>query len=144
MGWDLISTVLCNTSSINATHDSNHTLCEISAFSASMVGLGIDFTSLPASISDLLDLNKSGKVSEVACHKILQNHFIMKDISIESVINDRPELQVKLAPHLLYWLGRDQHGQEPLYNFIRNQVSLFKLCRDAPERLRHISARACE
>ncbi|KAL7520284.1 hypothetical protein ACHAWX_005018 [Stephanocyclus meneghinianus] len=127
VGWDMFSTVLCNTSSINATYDSNHTLCEISAFRASMVGLGIDFTSLPASVSDMLELNKGGKVSEVARLKILQNHFIAKDISIESVIDESPELQMKLAPHLLHWLGRDHCRQTPLYNFIRNEVSLFKM-----------------
>jgi hypothetical protein len=84
-------------------------------------------TSLPASVAALLEMNKSGAVSEVARLTILQNHFITDSISLESFIDETLDLQIKLAPFLLSWLGKDYHRQAPLYNFIRNKALLFEL-----------------
>ncbi|EJK44366.1 hypothetical protein THAOC_37097, partial [Thalassiosira oceanica] len=63
-GWNAFSPVLCDTSSINATHGSNHTLYTLGDFCDNM----------PRDIESLLRMNYNQDKSLVAAKKILQTH----------------------------------------------------------------------
>ncbi|EJK56258.1 hypothetical protein THAOC_23895, partial [Thalassiosira oceanica] len=62
-GWDAFSSILCDASSINATHGSNHTLQE----------LGFHQT-MSQDIDAMLELNSDQDKSGVAASKILLAH----------------------------------------------------------------------
>lgn len=115
-GWGAISKSLCDTSSLDAIRRSNHTLCEIE------VSASLDS---PPSINKLLKMNRSGNgnVSKVVCLKIVEYY---DNIDIESIVYDKPEVQTKLVPAVISWLGNDPHRQTALFRFIRNQAFLFE------------------
>jgi hypothetical protein len=65
----------------------------------------------------------NGNVSEVVCLKIVE---YFDNIDIESIVDDEPEVQTKLVPAVISWLGNDPHRQTALFRFIRNQAFLFE------------------
>ena len=90
VGWDAFSQVLCNTSSINATYCSNHTLQRLEEFECEVV---------PNEVSCLLDMNCNCNKRDVAMKKILRlhRHFDMKPFF---------ELGLKVLPIAVGWLVR--------------------------------------
>ncbi|KAL7516562.1 hypothetical protein ACHAWX_001562 [Stephanocyclus meneghinianus] len=115
VGWDAFSHVLCDTSSLHAIQHSNHTLRDI-LFHACVTRI------FPDSINNLLQMNRSGTASEVARQKVIRFY---NGINIESLVNDRPEMQTKLVPCVMFLLGTDPSTHTALYHFVRNQASLF-------------------
>eukprot|EP00579_Thalassiosira_antarctica_P014777 CAMPEP_0201945628 /NCGR_PEP_ID=MMETSP0903-20130614/54001_1 /ASSEMBLY_ACC=CAM_ASM_000552 /TAXON_ID=420261 /ORGANISM="Thalassiosira antarctica, Strain CCMP982" /LENGTH=375 /DNA_ID=CAMNT_0048488699 /DNA_START=45 /DNA_END=1172 /DNA_ORIENTATION=- len=61
-GWDAFSQFLCDTSSVNATYLSNHTL------------KNLEVVNLPTNLSSLLELNRGTDKEQVATQKILRHH----------------------------------------------------------------------
>ena len=108
-GWEAISKVLCDASSLEAIQKSNHKLHQFHA------------ASCPSNIKELLKINRSGSVSEVIRLKMI--HYSDR-LTIESLINDEPKKQVKLVPSVISWLGKGGDKHTALYNFIRNQTYL--------------------
>ena len=88
-GWAHFSKLLCDTSSVNNTYLSNHTL----------EGLGATRL-IPADVVSLLDLNRdNGDKGQIAMTKILQHH---------SHFNMQPffEWELKVLPLMISWLEK--------------------------------------
>lgn len=75
-GWDAMSTLLCNKSSIMDTHNSNHTLQSVCFDQYSE-------SNLPSGLKSCLELNGNKDKSEVARQKILQAHFSNEDDTLK-------------------------------------------------------------
>ncbi|KAL7515749.1 hypothetical protein ACHAWX_000831 [Stephanocyclus meneghinianus] len=119
-GWEAISKILCGASSLNAILESNHTLHEIEVYPQS----------LPPNIKKLLEINRSGTPSEVAHLKIVD---YCDEINIGALVSDQLEVQFKLVPSVISWLGEDWNNHNALYNFIRNQSYLLEwACKNGP------------
>ncbi|EJK73349.1 hypothetical protein THAOC_05032 [Thalassiosira oceanica] len=89
-GWDVFSSVLCDTTSINATHGSNHAL----------QSLGYDYRSnVPRDVETLLDLNDGQDKNLVAATKILQTH---RHLDMRPLFCGK----LLLLPHVVAWLER--------------------------------------
>ena len=105
-GWGAFSSVLCDDSSINATHSSNHTLRSLGE---------ID---LPEDVRSLLDLNKSdGDKSRVAAKKILRAH---RHLDMGPLLSR----ELDLLPYVVAWLERFAESRHDLklssfYEFVR-------------------------
>ena len=117
VGWDAFSKVLCDTSSLHAIQHSNHNLREISFDDC-------DTRNFPDSVNKLLQMNRSGTASEVARQKVIRFY---NGINMESLVHDQPEMQTKLVPSVMSWLGKDPSTHTTLYHFVRNQASLFDI-----------------
>jgi len=87
-GWEAFSTVLCDTSSINATYCSNHTLDKI----------GYSYP-LPANVRDLLELNECSNKEQVAVQKILHYH---SHLDMEPFL----EWDLKVLPLAINWFDK--------------------------------------
>ena len=83
-GWDAFSKLLCDSSSVNATFLSNHTLQYVSSDANAIIG-------------PLLDLNERNDKKEVATIKILQSH---DDFDMQPFF----EWEFKVLPLVLGWL----------------------------------------
>jgi len=106
-GWNAFRAVLCDTTSINATHGSNH----------SFRYLGGTNQSILQDVETLLELNHDQNKSRVAAKKILQthHHLDMKPLF------DR---KLDLLPHVVAWLerfaeSRLDHKLSTIYEFAR-------------------------
>ncbi|KAL3794301.1 hypothetical protein HJC23_012426 [Cyclotella cryptica] len=117
VGWDAFSKVLCDNSSLHAIQHSNHTLRQI-------LGEFRDRSTIPDNVDNLLEMNRSGNASDVARLKVIQFY---SGINIESVVNDQHEMQTKLVPSVISWLGKDPSTHITLHHFVRNQASLFDI-----------------
>ena len=88
-GWNAFRTVLCDTTSISATHRSNHTL----------EYLGLRPHLIPQDVKTMLRLNLGKDKSLVAAKKILQAH---RHLDMKPLL-DR---ELDLLPHVVAWLER--------------------------------------
>ncbi|EJK69901.1 hypothetical protein THAOC_08801 [Thalassiosira oceanica] len=84
-GWNALSSILCDTSSINATYNSNHALQHLGYYR------------IPQDVEMMLRLNKDKSKSHVAANKILQSH---------PHLDMRPLFgrELGLLPHVVAWL----------------------------------------
>ena len=123
-GWDAISALICNQTSIIDTYTSNHILHKLGDH---------DAMNLTDDIVSYLKLNKNKDKAEVARQKILQTHFSTGD-------NDTSNLQVfldlelEMMPTAMNWIGRPTHanwrgtnvsGLSLLYNLMKRVPDLF-------------------
>ena len=116
-GWEALSNALCNKSSINATFNSNHTLQRLVGpdYSATIDDDSIPL--LPSDLQALLQLNRGNIKAEAARRKILAVHF--GDFNIE------PFVELKVLPHAIAWMAKDEYGMSLLYQFVRRNAHLF-------------------
>ena len=121
-GWAAFSRLLCDTSSVNNTYLSNHTLQQIG-------GYGMPDT--PSDIVQYLKLNESVKRSTVI-HKILRNH---PDIDVTPLF----EFNLKCLPLVVEWLEKAflhrfqfKLNVSPAVFERRNLSALFKFIRGMP------------
>jgi hypothetical protein len=61
--------------------------------------------------------------SEVARLKIME---YSDKITMDSLVNDRTEMQLKLVPFLILRLGKIENKRNAIYHFVRNQSYLLK------------------
>ena len=114
--WDALTNVLCNKSSIDATFNSNHTLqCVVDP----------DITGearLPPDLVTLLQLNRESAPTEAARRKVLKVHF-------STNFNMQPfnNMDLKVLPHAIAWMARDEYGGSLLYQFVRNATLFVNL-----------------
>jgi len=89
-GWTPFSKLLCDTSSVNKTYLSNHTLADLSPHTS--------YSNIPNHIQSLLDLNKNENKGQIATRKILKHH---------SHFNVQPffEWEFKVLPLLINWFA---------------------------------------
>ena len=137
VGWKAFSNLICNSSSINSTFLSNHTLRYVG-----------DEQYENAIIEPLLDLNARLNKKEVATIKILQNH---DDFDMLPFF----EWEFKCLPLVLNWLERASECEMPenfepnieprklstIYQFVRGMPLLYVETRLRKE-LEDIKARA--
>ncbi|EJK66341.1 hypothetical protein THAOC_12749 [Thalassiosira oceanica] len=84
-GWNAFSSILCDASSINATHNSNHTLQNLGNYQIS------------DDVETMLRLNKGENKSRVAANKILQSH---RDLDMTPLFGR----ELGLLPYVVAWL----------------------------------------
>ena len=92
VGWSAFSELLCDTSSVNNTHASNHTLQEVGYF-----GL---WSNHPQDVKQLLALNGLPD-KHAAIQKILKYH---PDFDVETFLGDKSKR--KLLPLVMSWFER--------------------------------------
>jgi len=105
-GWNAFIPILCDTSSINATHGSNHTLQV----------LGGTYN-LPKDVETLLHLNSEQDKSRVAAAKILRTH---RHLDMRPLFG----WEFGLLPYVIAWLERFAESRLDLklssvYEFVR-------------------------
>jgi len=96
-GWEFFSKLLCDTSSVNNTYLSNHTLLDLTSEQSFLQG---PIHNLPPAVHSYLALNRSTRDREkVAMAKILLNH---------SHFNVQPffEWELKVLPLMIGWFTR--------------------------------------
>ena len=106
-GWRAFSPILCDTTSIDATYNSNHTLQY----------LGGDTSRKPQDVEILLELNSDRDKSRVAANKILRTH---RHLDMRPLF-DR---EMGLLPSVVAWLERFAKARldlklSALYEFVR-------------------------
>jgi len=120
-GWDAISTLVCNESSIMGTYNSNHILHN----------LGDEESELLGDLISLLELNENKDKSEVARQKILQTHFPDDDTS---KLQELLDMELEMMPSVMSWIGRPAHddwkgknvsGLSTMFNLMRRLPDLF-------------------
>jgi len=128
-GWEAMSTLLCNKSSIMNTYNSNHTLHSLCAGDT---GADHETMGLPDNLSSYLDLNWNKNKVEVARQKILQTHFSTDDHN--SKMQVFLDMDLEIMPVAIAWMGRplpigwegtQVSGLSLLYNFTRRLPDLF-------------------
>lgn len=114
-GWDALSLVLCNVSSILSTFNSNHTLENIKAYGE-----------VPIVVQTLLRLNDNVNKASVARTKILMHHFSDKDPTC--VHNIFGPMALTLVPTAISWVGRDRKTFDfsVMYHFVHSVPWLSK------------------
>ena len=121
-GYSSFSEILCDTTSVNSTFLSNHTLERFGDLPSS---------SLPVDVRSLLKMNRGTEnKKQVAMKKILNHHqhFYMQPFF---------EWDLKVLPHAVSWferarsvdsnvVGIDRHKLEAIYQFIRAMPEVFE------------------
>ena len=132
---DVFSNILCNTSSINSTYSSNHTLSELR------------LPPVGQELSSLLDTNEDDNKSHVAIRKILKFH---PNIDMEPLFewDAEGEHTLKALPYVMNWFERarvavaDEDEEE--YNIEERKLSaIFQFAKTMPllfEGISYISA----
>ena len=121
---DIFDKLLCNTSSINNIHSSNHTLTK----------LVLELFELPSRINQrlesLLQLNKGANKSHVAIKKILKYHpNIDMEPLFEWNMEGNGERDLKALPYVVAWFERageavaDDEGGEESFNIGERKLS---------------------
>jgi len=125
-GWEAMSDLLCNKSSIMGTYTSNHILQEL--------GHDHDYMDLPDDLISYLKLNENKDKVEVARQKILQAHFSTDDDDDASKIQELLDIELEMVPTVVEWIGRptlddwkgtNVSGLSSLYNLMRRLPDLF-------------------
>ena len=98
-GWEAVSSLLCDKTSIMNTYTSNHTLQHVGDYSDPW------FTS--GDVTSYLDLNEKKDKAEVARQKILKYHFSNSDTS---KIQEFLDKEIEVIPSAIAWMGRPTHA----------------------------------
>ena len=96
-GWSALAKTLCDTSSVNNTYLSNHTLDNV----------GINGRKLPGDVKLYLEMNKCTNKQLVGRKKILKNHchFDVKPLIVMST-GEEDEFSLGMLPLIISWLER--------------------------------------
>ena len=103
--------IVCNSSSIMSTYNSNHILCELNHYPRCL---------LPIDLASSLQINRENGVSKAARLKIIKTHFS------GSNINTKPftVMELKVLPTAISWMGRDCGISDLMFAFVRSMPSL--------------------
>jgi hypothetical protein len=109
--------ILCNSSNIMSTYNSNHILSELI-----LDHDGGPRRLLPIDLASALQINRDHSVSQAARLKIIKTHFS------GSNINTTPftVMELKVLPTAISWMGRDSGSEisDLLFAFVRSMSSL--------------------
>jgi len=129
-GWEALSNLVCNETSIMNTYNSNHILHDVYD----------DFPDgLTGNLESYLELNKNKDKVEVARQKILQTHFSGSGNGDTSKIQDILDMELEMIPSAMAWIGRPIHanwkgksisGLSAMFNLMRR---LPDLCDSSPQ-----------
>ena len=119
IGWEALSTLLCNKTSILDTYNSNHTLEYVGEIHPT------DY------LVSYLALNINEDKVEVARQKILQTHFSSED---DKKIQELLDMELEMMSTAIAWIGRPTHaswigtnvsGLSLMFNLMRRVPDLF-------------------
>ena len=125
-GWEAISTLLCNKTSIMNTYNSNHTL-------QCVFGDGNPPADVPGDLDLYLEMNRNKDKAEVARQKIFKIHFSTESEGA-SKIQMLLDTELEMIPSAIAWIGRPIHanwngtnvsGLSLMYNLTRRLPDLF-------------------
>ena len=131
IGWEAVSTLLCDKTSIMDTYNSNHTLNYISYDDDDEDNVLDSYNHL----WQYLELNMNKDKVEVARQKILQTHFSTEDETTPKT-QELLDMELEVMPSVISWIGRPAHdnwkgtnesGLSLLYNLVRRVPDLFDL-----------------
>ena len=115
-GCAALANLLCNKTSIETIHGSNHTLEKCKSLSE-------EHLQNNDCLAACLQLNGNANKAEVARRKIISFHFS----DGEDNIQDLHDFQLTMMPHALAWMGRDDADLSLMYRFVQSAPSLFQL-----------------
>ncbi|KAL7458561.1 hypothetical protein ACHAWC_010922 [Mediolabrus comicus] len=98
VGWSAFSKLLCDTSTINSTYLSNHTLTRVGCS---------DYEETPEDIRSYLRVNHWSRKSAVAIYKILRSH---PDLDMEPFF----KLKMQFLPAVMSWFERVEYIEDNL------------------------------
>jgi len=113
-GWESLSTLLCDVSSIDNTYSSNHTL----SVSVDRHSRLTDNSRLP----NLSNINKNNNRSDAARKKIMKYHFnTSEDGTLSNGMQVISQMDLVVLPQVIAWAGRkhDDEGCTILYQLLR-------------------------
>lgn len=123
-GWKCLLDLVCDTTNINRTYHSNHTLQDVGDIKKilnSEVDLTAELRGDLEKLRDNLLVNKRYMPLTPARHKIWNTHFEFE----VGALNQFLDMDVQVIPHVLAWFTRDIDRIEGwcrtvMYHFIRN------------------------
>jgi hypothetical protein len=114
-GWAVISNLLCNTSSINSTRYSNHTLrC-----------LGESTEEIPLKVAELLKMNNLKDKDNIARMKVDLNHF-SGSLFDTKAIHHNARIRLLMLPDIIAWLGKNPAGLSAVNTILSSLPVLFQ------------------
>jgi len=123
-GWIRLLNLLCDTTSINQTYHSNHTLQELGDLNWVHKNSNQWMSWVIQGLHEYLDINKMKGRSHknAARYKLWNRHFFERGVFD---LRQFLDMDVQVIPHVLAWLANDFDGRELLcrtaiYQFIRN------------------------
>ena len=105
-GWDALVGAMRDTSSIESTYYSNHTLQDLRILHRNIV---------PDDVTALLRRNGNQNKVAVARQKILDGHFS----DLDAILRIFGQMDVNFLPYAFSWMGRDRDGFSVMYYFLR-------------------------
>ena len=117
-GWEAVSSLICNKTSIMDTYNSNHTLQYIH-----------EYYCYDDNIKLYLPLNENKDKEEVARQKIMQTHFTGADDT--TGMQELFDMELEVIPTAIAWIGRPKHidwegknvsGLSTMFNLMRGRV----------------------
>ena len=113
--WDVFSLFLFNKTSIQATYESNHTLCSLSE-------RGDSNRALPDHLVSSLQTNGLG--TGVARQKILWHYFLSGGDSIN--VKQFLDMDMNVLPQAMSWIGREDDGCSLMITLLKSMPCLFE------------------
>jgi len=120
-GWEALSNLVCDETSIMNTYNSNHILHDVYD----------DFPDeLTGNLESCLNLNRNEDKTEVARQKILQTHFSDNTPNMQEFLG----MELEMMPSAMAWIGRPTHanwkgthvsGLSLMFNLMRRLPDLF-------------------
>ena len=101
-GWEAVSTLLCNKTSIMDTYNSNHILQDPGDYAYPL-------DTIPTHLVESLDLNENKDKVEVARQKILRTHF-SDDNDDTANMQEFLDMELEVMPTAIAWIGRPSVG----------------------------------
>ena len=120
IGWGCFLGILRSTSDINATSNSNHTLCILWATTAP--------NDLPTDFEYCLQLNKEKDKKNVIRQKIFHFH-LNNDVKLSTLAGKDQEI----LPNLLGWIGKAYNANENGIIRSRSRTAFYRIIRSFPE-----------
>jgi hypothetical protein len=103
--------IVCNSSSIMSTYNSNHILSELNHYPR---------CPLPIDLASALQINRDCNVSQAARLKIIKTHFSGRNI----ITTPFTAMELKVLPNAISWMGRECGISDLLFAFVRSMPSL--------------------
>jgi hypothetical protein len=120
-GFAAFTHLLCNSTSILTTYQSNHTIEELWKKDDDDYDdddEDDESNTLPEDLMNLLRLNKENSPNEAARIKIINTHFSGPEINMQPFM----DMALGVRPYAIAWMGRDNN----LYRFLRAMPSLLE------------------
>lgn len=131
-GYNSFRHVMCDTSSLNATYLSNHTLCMIATFGRVKVAgnmLYDDEGIIPRNLLTLIELNGRTHDKRVVKREKILRYHLEGEFNMEPFAVDAEEgaMTLKVVPHLLSWVGRskDCRSVSAMYRFVQQMPATY-------------------